>query len=174
MADGDYAIAISMFEYIYTGDLFSTQATVIALNAKSKTGEIFKDEDNREFTVQEGTVKNERPRVSFRKIVWVRASNLVLGSAAQQQAIIDKKAKEEQDAIDAIIAAGGKDPRLANNDPPKSGSSIWTTLLIIFVILGISIWGLIAWLKRRKKKKEIETGGKPNQNIQIIKIPKQT
>jgi hypothetical protein len=158
--DGDYAVCISMFEYVYTGGGIKNTILLTVLTDFSNTGNLYTDPDGRKFVIQKGTVKDESPRVSFRKLVWVKASDLFLGSTSQFDAIRLKEEQDQKDLLDKLLNGPGTGN---GNGDPTTGNGAKTVLstatkvilgIVGFLILGI-IW-LVASLKKKKRKKEEE------------------
>lgn len=172
LPDGDYAVAVSMAEYIYTGGGFASIILLQALPQKANTGELYTDPEDRKYVIQKDTVKDENPRITFRKIVWVKATDLFLGSVAQKNAIdIEAEKKRQQELID--LANPKKDP-ITGNVGGNTGSSTttWIIVAIVFVFIA-GIWVLISILsKKRKKQQEIEKSNASQVNV--IRIPKNT
>jgi preprotein translocase subunit SecG len=154
--DGDYSVCVSMFEYIYTGGGIRHTILLNVLTDFSNTGNLYTDPDGRKFVVQKGTVKDESPRVFFRKIVWVKASDLFLGSTSQFDAIRLKEEQDQKDLLDKLL--NGPD---SGNGNPATGNGAKTVLstttkiilgVIAFFIVGILV--LVAFLKKKRRKKE--------------------
>jgi preprotein translocase subunit SecG len=169
--DADYSVCVSMFEYVYTGGGVKNAILLTVLTDFSNTGNLYTDPDNRKFIIQKGTVKDESPRITFRKLVWVKASDLFLGSTSQFDSIRLKEEQDQKDLLDKLLKGGGSG---TGNDDPTTGNGAKTVLstttkivlgVLAFFFIGI-IW-IIASLKK-KKKKEKEAAMMKSQSANLV------
>lgn len=172
LQDKDYAISVAMFEYVYTGDIFRSNIAAAHLNAAyALTGNKFTDDEGRGYYIQKGSVKVEGDRVTFRKIVWVLNSKLVLGTAAQQDALTEAQKKKAQDEIDALLKEKPEVPKTGNSaNSAISSTVLWIGGLILVFILGVIF--LFKGLSKRKKEQDAKDKNESQSPVNIIRIPK--
>lgn len=163
---GDYAVAVSMFEY------YPDYRDVLnQINDAQKSGAITSIPERGRMVIQNVpyTIDDNTRHIVFHKIVWVSATDLVLGSVAQQKAIADDEAAKQKAYIESLTT--GTTPKLGNTDTPKASSTIWIILAVLLVLIG-GIWALIAGKKKRDKVEAEKKGS--GSNVNIIRIPKNT
>lgn len=165
---GEYAVAVTMFEYIVGGSLL-----LPLLKNFQTTGEIIEFPDRGRMVIAKDpiTVDNGNHYV-FRKIVWVRNSDLVLQSAADTQADRDAAEKKQKDDLDKLLTPP-KNPITGNQGTPKSSSTIWIILGVFLLIIG-GVWALISGAKKKRAIAEAEKKTGNGSNVNIIRIPKNT
>jgi preprotein translocase subunit SecG len=172
--DGDYAVCISMFEYVYTGGGIKNTILLTVLIDFSNTGNLYTDPDGRKFVIQKGTVKDESPRVTFRKLVWVKASDLFLGSTSQFDSIRLKEEQDQKDLLDKLLNGPGGGNGTGNGDPATGNGAKTVLSSTTKIILGVvfffiaGIWLLVAYLKKKKRKKEEEARMTANESNNLI------
>jgi hypothetical protein len=165
-ADGDYAIAISMFEYV-ANNRYPNGFGITLYNA-SVSGEIIDVPERGRMVIEKNSVKSDsNANIVFRKIVWVSASDLVLGTVAQQKAIEDAEAEKQRKYLESLTNKNTNP--LLGNTADSSGLGTWGIIGIVLLFLIGLIWGVIALVKKKKKTNEVSQQQIP---VNIIRIPK--
>lgn len=168
LQDGDYAIAVSMFEYLPSMSIGQT----LILNRLEQTGELGNIPDRGPQVVVKGSIKDDNGHTTWRKLVWVHASDLFLGSVAQLTAQeVEAEKKRQQELAD--LANPKKKPALGNTNANTGNSTTtWIIVAIVFVFIA-GIWALISSLsKKRKKQEEIQKNS--GSQVNVIRLPKNT
>lgn len=162
---GEYAVAVTMWDYYPD----YREVTNLLMDAQKSGFLIDVPERGRMVIAKTPFVYEENRHLVFRKIVWVRNSDLVLQSAADTQADRDAAEKKQKDDLDKLLVSP-KNPITANQDPPKS-SVIWIILGVLLVLIG-GTWALISGAKKRRANAEAEKKTGSGSNVNIIRIPK--
>ncbi|PWK27027.1 hypothetical protein LV89_01839 [Arcicella aurantiaca] len=163
--DGEYAVAVSMFEYI--PDSGPSSIFLKMLEKAAAEGLLANVPQRGEMYVMPNSVKEESSgHVVFRKIVWVAASDLVLGSVSQQKAIADAEEEKQKKYLESLTKTD-TNPLLGNS---ALGASLGTWGIIGIVLLFVIglIWGIVALIKKKKEKSK-EAVPPP---VNVIRIPK--
>lgn len=166
-SDGDYAISVSMFEYI--PDAGPSSIFLNLLQRAGADGILVNVPERGEMYVMPNSVSKENNgHVVFRKRVWVRNSDLILGSLAQQQAMTEAERLKKQQEIDDLSKP--TDPITGNSSLTANSS---TTLIIVGVVLFLffAIIAILKGLKNKKDKEALSDKQSPNA-VNIIRIPK--
>lgn len=162
--DGDYAVAVSMFEYI--PDSGPSNIFLGLIERAGTEGILINVPQRGEMYVMPNSVREESSgHVVFRKIVWVAASDLVLGSVSQQKAIADAEEEKQKKYLESLLK---KDNPILGNSATGTGLGTWGIIGIVLLFLIGLIWGVIALVKK-KKGKSTEAVPPP---VNIIRIPK--
>lgn len=151
-ADGTYMIAVSMFEYVYTGSGRPAEIAAAGINNLANQKKVYEYEEGRKTFPIAGTINIEGPRVVFRKLVWVNSFDLLLGTAAQSEAIKEKLKKEQIDLVENTIAGAGLNV--------LENSSKW-----YIIVIAVVITGLILYFAMKKKRKEPSVQPTQAQNV---------
>jgi hypothetical protein len=161
--DGDYAVAVSMFEYIpSTGP---SSIFLRLLERASEEGFLANVPQRGEMYIMPDSVREESSgHVVFRKIVWVLASELVLGSVSQQKAIAEAEEEKQKKYLESLLK---KDNPILGNSA-GAGLGTWGIIGIVLLFLIGLIWGVIALVKKKKDKNKVAESPPVN----IIRIPK--
>jgi hypothetical protein len=160
-ADGTYMVAVSMFEYVYTGSGTPAQIVATGIESLAQQKKPYEPESGRNMYPIAGTVKIEGPRVLFRKLVWVNSDDLLLGTAAQEKALKEKLKKEQEDLVNKSIAGSGLN---------VSGVSSNKTIIIIAVV-GVFLLILFLIVKKRKDAANPKQQTQNSPGINVIRIP---
>ena len=163
--DGDYAIAVTMYEYYPD----YRDVTNLLRDAKESGLLIDVPERGRMVIAKNPFVYEENRHIVFRKIVWVQATDLIMGSPAQQKAIADAEAEKQRKYIESLTTA--TTPTTGNTVAPKASSTIWIILGVFLLIIG-GVWALISGAKKKRAIAEAEKKTGNGSNVNIIRIPK--
>ena len=165
--DGDYAVAVSMFEYI--PDAGTSNIFLYLLQKAAAEGLLVNVPQRGEMYIMPNSVKEENGgHVVFRKRVWVKNSDLILGSVAQQEAMTEEEKKKKQEELDALSKT---DPITGNGAGGDSSSTIYWIIGIVFVFIG-GIILLFKALGKRKKEQEAKDKANAQSPVNVIRIPK--
>ena len=164
---GEYAVAVTMFEYV----VMSARYNENYYKWYQDKGEVVEPpERGRMYIAKNPFFINYGDHLNFRKIVWVRNSDLVLQSAADTQADRDVAEKKQKDDLDKLLIPP-KNPVTGNQGTPKSSSTIWIILGVLLLIIG-GVWALISGAKKKRAIAETEKKTGSGSNVNIIRIPK--
>ena len=171
---GEYAIAVQVYESLFkplrTPFIGSAHFWYPEMVQAGDSGTPINLPDIGTVRIFPKSVYLEGDYAIFKKIVWVRNSDLELQSAAEIEA--DRLAEEKKQADELEKLKNGKPPVLGNNDTPKSSSFVWIILGVLLILIG-GIWALISGKKKRDKI-ALDAKQAGNQAVNIIRIPKNT
>jgi hypothetical protein len=171
LGDGDYSVAVSRYESVRYSGTFDVLKKFLQNYAKTGQRVIFPDGEQ-VYILKESSFTEDNGNVVFQKLVWMKASDLVLGSYAQQEAIGQQGEQEDANGLKKIIE--GKPPVLGNSENGNGGKGLgtWGIVGVVLLFLIGLIWFTVALIKKQRN----ENGQKSNQvqqsPVNIIRIPK--
>lgn len=173
-SDGTYAVAVSMFEYIYVSDDWLTigypnRDRIFSILSAQANGNQFSEWDGKKYQIISDSLVKDRGYIRFRKLVWVNSEDLFFGTAAQQTGIVTDAEKKRQEELDKLAKTN---PVTGNTNTPttKVSTTTWVIISIVSIFI-IGIWVLLRGLVKRRKKQE-ETQKNTGSQVNVIRIPK--
>ena len=169
---GDYAVAVTMFEYVVMSARYN-ENYYKWYQEKGEAAEV--PERGRMYIAKNPFFIDNGDHLNFRKIVWVRNSDLVLQSAADSEIDRTVAEKKQKDDLAKLLADDDKKKKddeataaAANNK--KKSSTVWIILGIVIILIA-GMWALISSAKKRQALAKIEETNNSSK-VNIIRIPK--